>query len=82
MAKVRFKVEGISWDQGGTRILESAEELSKRSGEDLESLVDEELEAFQAFMLAKVDAGRLIPVEKTIIKTYLWWKTHPNADPA
>jgi hypothetical protein len=50
---------------------------SAYSDKDLEEEVDEDLAAFEKFMIAKVDdSGPLHRVEKAIIKTYLHWKTH------
>ncbi len=49
------------------------------SDKDLEEAVDEDLAAFERFMLTRVDpSGPLSKPERAIIKTYLYWKTHPE----
>ena len=49
------------------------------SDKQLEAYVDEDITEFEKFMMAKVDnSGPLSKPEKAIIKTYLYWKTHPE----
>ena len=45
----------------------------------LEEVVDEDLADFDKFMQENVDdSGPLSGPEKAIIKTWIWWKTHPK----
>ena len=45
----------------------------------LEEEVDADIAAFEKFMMTRVDtSGPLSKPEKAIIKTYLYWKTHPE----
>lgn len=56
-----------------------AVEVGAMSDKDLEEAVDEDLAAFEQFMLTRVDpSGPLSKPERAIIKTYLYWKTHPE----
>ena len=47
-------------------------------GAELAKVVDADLVEFEKFMMERVDdSGPLSGPEKSIIKTYIWWKTHP-----
>lgn len=46
-----------------------------------EKLVDEDLAAFTAWLNEHVDPAPLTGPEKAILKTYLWYKTHPGQAP-
>ncbi len=46
---------------------------------ELEPLVDRELNAFSKFCETTLKSGPVTPFERSILKTYLWWKTHPQA---
>lgn len=47
------------------------------TGKDLEAAVDEDLALFEKFMMEEVDSsGPLSGPERSIIKTYLYFKTH------
>lgn len=47
----------------------------------LEQVVDDDIAEFEKFMKAEVDdSGPLMGPEKSIIKTYIWWKTHPEEE--
>jgi hypothetical protein len=45
----------------------------------LETVVNEDIRQFEEFFTAKVDtSGPLSGPERAILKTYLYWKTHPE----
>lgn len=44
---------------------------------ELEPVVDRDLDAFAKFYETKLK-DRLSPFERAAIKTYLYWKTHPE----
>jgi hypothetical protein len=44
---------------------------------ELEPIVDRDLDAFAKFYETKLK-DRLSPFERAAIKTYLYWKTHPE----
>ena len=48
------------------------------SGKELESVVDEDLKAFEEFFCKKLGNNRLADPERAVIKTYLWYKMHPE----
>lgn len=45
---------------------------------ELEPVVDRDLDAFAEFYGRVLKNGRLSPFERAAIKTYLYWKTHPE----
>ena len=53
------------------------------SDQTLEEYVDEDIAAFEKFFCTNVDtkAAALMPQEKTIIKTFIWWATHQGEVP-
>lgn len=53
-------------------------QLSGLKGDALEAIVEEDLKSFDAFFQGKVDNSPLRQEEKALLKTYLWWKTHPQ----
>jgi len=55
-------------------------EVAAYSDKDLEEAVDEDLDEFEKFFRARGLGSKLILAERAIIKTYLWWKTHPQED--
>ena len=62
------------------QILDETRQEVALSGSDLEKVVNADLEAFQSFFTTQVDNGSLTGPEAAIIKTYLWWKTHPEGE--
>lgn len=42
----------------------------------LEELVDADIEEFKKYFCGELRNDSLAPAERSIIKTYLWWKTH------
>lgn len=44
----------------------------------LEPVVDADLDRFAKFYAEKLGNGNLSKFERAVIKTYLWWKTHPE----
>lgn len=45
-------------------------------GQSLESAVDEDIAAFEEYFCGELKNDSLSKPERSIIKTYLWWKTH------
>ena len=54
----------------------------KPEGKELEKIVDDDIDRFQTFMMDRVDdSGPLMAPERSILKTYLWWKAHNSPMP-
>jgi hypothetical protein len=53
---------------------------SQHSGETLEQVVDQEIEIFEAWF-RELGNEPIVRSERAILKTYLWWKTHPGETP-
>lgn len=51
------------------------------SGEELEKEVDADIAEFEEYFCKKLKNSSLAAPEKAILKTYLYWKTHP-AEPS
>lgn len=52
--------------------------------EELEKVVDEDLDAFNSWFQEHIERGGgvgIIKPERAILKTYLWYKTHPGEAP-
>lgn len=70
-----------------TLILDSFDENHQRvvvpDGKELEEIVNEDIERFQVWFCEHVDkeAVALTGPEIAILKTYLWYKTHPGVVP-
>lgn len=47
-------------------------------GKDLENEVDAELESFSAFFCKALNNSSMTGAEKSIIKTWLYWKFHES----
>jgi hypothetical protein len=47
-------------------------------GKELEQVVDDDLTKFQEYYCGELENDSLSPPEAAAIKTYLWWKTHPE----
>lgn len=47
-------------------------------GVDLERVVDTDLREFSRFYTSTLGNDKLSDFERAAIKTYLWWKTHPE----
>ena len=45
---------------------------------ELEPVVDRDLDAFAKFYTGALANGALSPFERSAIKTYIHWKTHPE----
>jgi hypothetical protein len=45
---------------------------------ELEPLVDADLDQFAAFYAKTLANSKLSPFERAAIKTYIYWKTHPE----
>lgn len=43
---------------------------------ELKKAVDEDIEAFNQFFQTELKNEPLVPSERAIISTYLWWKTN------
>lgn len=53
--------------------------VSLDEGETLEQAVNKDIAEFQEFFVERVDnSGGLSGPEVAILKTWLWWKTHPE----
>lgn len=50
-------------------------------GEELEKVVNDELEQFEEWFRNHLDSEPLARAERSILKTYLWYKTHPGEVP-
>lgn len=55
---------------------ESGSTVAIRDVTDLEKIVDEDIGAFQEYFCKELGNSSLSNPEVSIIKTYLWWKTH------
>jgi hypothetical protein len=53
-------------------------EVRADEGQTAEQAVDQDIERFDKFMLARVDDQPLTRFERAILKTYLRWKTHED----
>ena len=53
------------------------------SDKQLEEYVDEDIKEFERFFCEHVDVNAIVlmPQEKAIIKTFIWWATHPGEVP-
>ena len=49
--------------------------LSEVDGDQLKGLVDQDVADFDTFFQT-LDNSPLLPPELSILKTYIWWKTH------
>lgn len=47
-------------------------------GKELEHLVDQDIRKFSEFYEKTLKNGPLSPFEAAAIKTYMYWKTHPE----
>lgn len=57
-----------------------AEKLGAMEGAELEKLVDADLVEFNKFWQTEMENSKLTAHELGVIKTYVWWKTHPPKD--
>jgi hypothetical protein len=48
------------------------------TGEELEKIVNADLDGFSEFFCKRLNNDSLSGPERAVIKTYLWWKTHPE----
>ena len=49
-----------------------------QEGKELEKEVDGDIAAFNEWFQGEGKNDPMTPAEVAIIKTYLWWKTHPK----
>lgn len=45
---------------------------------ELEAIVDADIEKFNEYFQRELKNAPLISSEHAMLKTYLWWKTHPE----
>lgn len=76
LANVTLCVTG-EYEHGGVRLELDTDELEEMEGKQFERIVDVDLQAFNEFY-AKLDNGGLVGPEVALLKTYLWYKAHPN----
>lgn len=53
--------------------------VSPLSNKELEEVVEADIKKFEKFFCEKLDNPKLSGPEVAIIKTYLWFKLHPEA---
>lgn len=50
------------------------------SNEELEKAADADIKKFAEYFCETLKNDSLSGPERAIIKTYIWWKTHPEVD--
>lgn len=68
----------ILHDDEATNALDPVDPATLDGKTELEPIVDRDLDAFADFYVRKLANGSLGGYERAAIKTYIYWKTHPE----